>query len=233
MRSHRHLLNLPLELRYYLFGTIIYTPHTIVISRGSSNLQSIQNDKKGTAPKSGNSTGAHLIDLNPESGGPFEALSLTCTQLRHEIAKWIRAEQNGCKDLVLTRAFGILHTRKSSFLLNFTPADIPTTRSGERVVRLFLHSSGSQRKEFLGLDMQAEIIGLWRDIIVRTGTKDIDDVGRRIKWRLCDRGWREQDCLKAVWAAHKTRFPRTVEMIPNLEWENWELLAPGVVAQLE
>ena len=96
MTSHLQLLSLPLELRYHLFRTIIYTSHVIHIGHGVSDNRKTQENGKVNVSTSGRLKN-HLVDLNPESGGPFEALSLTCTQLRNEIAEWFRIEQNMCK----------------------------------------------------------------------------------------------------------------------------------------
>lgn len=193
MTGSLHLLKLPLELRYHLFSTIIYTIHAIEI--GHETIQSVRDDQTRKATNSINSKKAPLVDLDPKNAGPFNALALTCKQLRIELTEWFRVEKNACQDLVLTKDFGILHAEKTSFSLTLA------CKGRTATLRSSLRWRGEAGNVIVESDLQAEILGLWRDMILRTGTNDVDEVGKRIKWRLQDHGWREHDCLKAVWTA--------------------------------
>ena len=222
MSSLLHLLKLPVELRQQVFCTIIYSRYPIEIGKKSSDIHIVPDNKERTSSKRGNSKRFHIVDLKPEFGGPFEALSLTCKQLRNEIMEWLQTEQKNCSDIVLTKAFGVLHANLISFRLSFTP--------GEPAFGGTLEHIGGIGGEISQLDVhhQAEFYGLWRDVIVQGGTNDIYEATKRIKWRLQDHGWRERECLRAVWdgCPDARLHTRGQQMVPNLEWENWDILVP-------
>jgi len=123
MSSLLHLLELPVELRQHVFCTIIYSSHAIEIGKKDSDIHTVLDNNERTSPKRGNSKRLHIVDLNPEIGGPFEALSLTCKQLRTEVTEWFQTEQKNCSDIVLTKAFGLLHANLTCFCLSFTPGE--------------------------------------------------------------------------------------------------------------
>jgi hypothetical protein len=216
MTSHLQLLSLPLELRYHLFRTIIYTSHVINIGHGVSDNRKTQENGKVNVSTSGRLKN-HLVDLNPESGGPFEALSLTCTQLRNEIAEWFRIEQNMCKDLFLTKAFGFIHRENTLFGFKFSFSH--DGHFGEEIL------TSSVRR----LHILTELFGLWRDVTIRAKTNNLGELDERIKIRLRDRGWREQACLKTVWDFRQRFSEKKEEMVPNLEWEYWSILSPDIL----
>jgi hypothetical protein len=163
-----------------------------------------------------------FVDLNPGIGGPFEALSLTCKQLRTEVTEWFQTEQKNGSDIILTKAFGLLHANLTSFCLSFTP--------GESAFGGKLEHIGGIGGEISQLDVhhQAEYYGLWRDAIVQGGINDIYETTKRIRWRLQDHGSRERECLRAVWdgCPDARRHTRGKQMVSNLEWENWDVLVP-------
>ncbi len=159
----------------------------------------------------------HLVDLNPESGGSFEALSLTCEQLREAISEWFQVEQNVCKDLYLTKNFGIIHREHTQFGFTFTFTHVQNF--GEEVV-----TSSPRRVYHL-----TELFGLWRDIPIRAGSNDLEKVDTIIMTRLRDRGSRELKCLQAVWVFRQKFSERKYDMALFLEFENWSILAPDVL----
>jgi hypothetical protein len=216
MGSPLHLLKLPLELRYHLFSTIIYATHVIRIGQGLPENQKCE-EEWGKRVQKSCQLEEHLVDLNPESGGPFEALSLTCSQLREEISEWFQVEQNVCKDLYLTKDFGAIHREHTQIGFTFTFTHLQNF--GEEVL-----TSSVRRLYHL-----TELFGLWRDITIRAGTNDLEAVDTIIRTRLRDRGWRELECLQAVWVFRQQFSEKKYDMALNLEWEHWSILAPDVL----
>jgi hypothetical protein len=216
MSSPLHLLKLPLELRFHLFSTILYATHVVHIGHGLPENRKYEEKRGERAPPSCKLK-EHLVDLNPESGGPFEALSLTCSQLREEISEWFQVEQNVCKDLYLTKDFGVIHREHTQFGFTFTFTHLQNF--GEEVV-----TSSPRRLYHL-----TELFGLWRDITIRAGTNDLEEVDTIIRTRLRDGGSRELECLQAVWALRQKFSGKKYDMALNVEWEHWSILAPDVL----
>jgi hypothetical protein len=195
---------------------IIHTSHVVKIGCGVSNNPKTQENGNGN-PSTSNRSKDHLVSLNPEPGGPFEALSLTCNQLRNEIAKWFRVEQNVCEGLFLTKAFGVIHRENTLFGFNFSFAH------DEKFREEFLISSVRR------LCTLTELFALWRDVTIRAWTNDLGKLDERIRMRLRDHGWRGRECLKAVWDFRQQLSKRKEQMVPNLEWEYWSILSPDVL----
>jgi hypothetical protein len=216
MGSLPPLLTLPLELRYHIFRTIIYANHVVHIGNGLPENQKYEQNRKEDTQARYNLK-EHLVELNPQAGGPLEALSLTCSQLREEIPEWFRVEQNACEDLHLSKAFGVIHKENTQFSFTFTFSHLENY--GEEVV-----ISSVRRLYHL-----TELFGLWRDITIQVGTNDLEEVDTIIRTRLRDGGWRELECLQVIWEFRQIFSEKKYDMALNLEWEHWSILAPDVL----
>ena len=223
MASPLHLLDLPLELRYHIFRRIIYAPFTIEFGTRYSNSNPPQRRYQAGIRRP--LINAQCVDLNPESGGPFEALALACRQLRGKIKDWFEVERKACKDLIWTRAFGLLHADKTELRAIFAhyESSPPTGMQIHGRIFRFLVPSKPLISDF---HISTEIFGLWRDIVFQTWSNSDEELAKRIKWRLYDHGERELDLMSATWDFLKKQNSTIGDLIPSSKWKVWWVLRP-------
>jgi len=224
-QKSRLLSPLPLEIRYQIFELLLCAPHTIMgfgpeiwleesttlifsetntrervysaINRGYPGPycsfatilgQDLDEDlyltekleKPGRVMDAENKRSPWTTIYHNRNGrGPLDSLSKSCPQLRQEITQWAPTERT---DIISSPSFGLVHKRSTWFAFTFK------NPGGS----LFYSSKKPQNIA------QAELFGLWKDVMSKLGDNDSQKIRERIYSRVLNRGFRERGLLREV-----------------------------------
>jgi hypothetical protein len=112
--SPTQLQTLPLEIRHRIYEPLIDLPCTIIVSRSIPDESTLAKD---------------------ESRGNLGALSASCKKLREEIHFWASALEG--RGIVITKAFGVIDLKLSTFRFNWTESRVRAPQALEYVINIF------------------------------------------------------------------------------------------------